>query len=150
MYHNRAGTFQHSQPEKNPVEVIVKCQKKTGQKSIESNEFEWKKTEIQQDEYLNPYDISIGDYKRGFLFNERENITVYCYRWRAHINFAHEFNNRTIDDAYGFFQCKMDEWFEIGERFINYTMEKKYANELQSVGIEFCSKRKDVVIRPHI
>lgn len=39
-----------------------------------------KKSEIQQDEYLNPYDISIGDYKRGFLFNERENITVYCYR----------------------------------------------------------------------
>lgn len=69
---------------------------------------------------------------------------------RAHINFAHEFNIRTIDDAYGFFQCKMDEWFEIGERFINYTMEKKYANELQSVWIEFCSKRKVVVIRPHI
>ena len=72
----------------------------------------------QQDEYHKPYDITIDYCTKGTLMNIAEHIPVFCYRRGNYermcqqlcsIDFAHEFNIRTTDAAYTFFQSKMDE-----------------------------------------
>ena len=72
----------------------------------------------QQDVYHIPYDIAIDYCLKGSTVNSDEKIRAYCYRRGNYermsqhlnsINFAHEFNSRTMYSAYEYFQGKMNE-----------------------------------------
>lgn len=90
----------------------------------------------QQDEYHRPYDITIDYCARGSLLNdERENIPIFCYQRGNYkrmcqqldnINFTHEFNIRTTDEAYEFFLYTMNELILAN---VPRIVPKKYANK---------------------
>lgn len=72
----------------------------------------------QQDVYHVPYDITIEYYENDSTTNASKNYPVFCFRRGNYecmcqqlnsINFAHEINIRSIDDAHKFFQSKLNE-----------------------------------------